>query len=126
MSLDSAYTIGGEAYTIGGEPYTIGASMTLPSLTTPYDVIVIPKGASGSLNLNNGNWSGASSFSITGLPSWAAQSGSTAIVNYTDAKWGGKGSNNTIGEGLWFIEVQAIGSDPELTTSTFIYLYINK
>jgi len=94
-----------------------------PTLTTPYTTIVLDRGTSGSINLG-ANWTGASTFSIKQLPFWMTQSGDTGTVNYTNVQWGGKNSDNTIGGGVWNIEVQAIDSTGLLTTETSIWLYV--
>ena len=94
-----------------------------PTLTTPYTTIVLDRGTSGSINLGT-NWAGASTFSIKELPFWMTQSGTTGTVNYTNVQWGGRNSDNTIGSGVWNIEVQAIDDTGLLTTETSIWLYV--
>ena len=95
-----------------------------PTLTTPYDTLMLSLGATGSIDLG-ANWSGAATYSITGLPEWMVQDGTTGTVDYTNVKWGGISSDNTIGHGLWELEVQAIATE-DLTTSTSIWLYARK
>lgn len=96
-----------------------------PVLTTPYTTIVLDRGTSGSINLAP-NWSGASTFLIQELPLWMEQSGTTGTLNYTNVQWGGKNSENTIGGGVWSIQVQAIDSTGLLTTETSIWLYVRR
>lgn len=111
------------------QDYIMSAQLTTiapegaPTLTTPYTTIVLDRGDSGSIDLST-NWTGASTFAISGLPLWMAQSGSTGTVDYTNVQWGGKNSDNTIGHGVWDIQVQAIDSSGLLTTETAIWLYI--
>lgn len=98
---------------------------TAPTLTTPYSVIVLDLGNTSSIDLSS-NWSGASSFSITQLPNWMEQAGTTGVVDVTNATWGGKTSDNTIGEGVWDINVEAIAGEGIPTTSTTIWVYVRR
>lgn len=102
--------------------YTI-ADGSAPTLTTPYSTIVLDLGATGSIDLST-NWSGASTFNITQLPNWMTQVGDTGVVNYADTSWGGQYSNNSIGGGKWFMEVEAIDATGLLSASTGIWVYI--
>ena len=121
----TSITFGGDEITFGGDVITFGGSMTAPTLTTPYETLKLTRGTSGSINFGS-NWSGATSFEFFGLPDWMVQSGDTGTVNYTNASWGGKNSSNSIGSGLWSINIKAIGSDPELFSTTSVYLYVRR
>lgn len=93
-----------------------------PTLGIPYTTIVLDRGTSGSIDFAP-NWTGADTFSIKQLPPWMTQVGDTGTVNYTNVKWGGKNSSNSIGGGAWNIQIQAIDSTGLLTTETSIWLY---
>lgn len=114
----------GRAY---NDPSTLGAYAFIssggPTLTTPYSTIQLAVGGSGTLNLGS-NWSGASTFVISQLPSWAVQDGTTGNVNYTSACWGTEQSDVCIGDGIWDVQVQAIDSSGELTTEAHFYLRV--
>jgi hypothetical protein len=58
------------------------------------------------------------------MPNWMTQVGDTGVVNYADTSWGGQYSENSIGGGKWFMEVQAIDTTGLLTASTGIWVYI--
>jgi hypothetical protein len=100
----------------------VGAS-GIPVLDFPYTVQVLDLGATGAIDFSP-NWSGASTYSITGLPSWMTQSGDSGAVTYTSASWGGQWSDNSIGGGRWAINVQAIDASGLLSASTSIWVYI--
>jgi hypothetical protein len=94
-----------------------------PTLTDPYTVQVLDLGATGSIDFGT-NWAGASTFNITNMPNWMTQVGTTGVVNYTDTTWGGQYSENSIGGGNWFMEIEAIDTTGLLTASTGIWVYI--
>jgi hypothetical protein len=101
--------------------YTIAAAGA-PTFT-PYTTIVLDKSATGSIDLST-NWTGASTFNITNMPNWMTQVGDTGVVNYADTSWGGQYSENSIGGGKWFMEIEAIDTTGLLTASTGIWVYI--
>ena len=101
--------------------YTIAAAGA-PTFT-PYTTIVLDKSATGSIDLST-NWTGASTFNITNMPNWMTQVGETGVVNYADTSWGGQYSENSIGGGKWFMEIEAIDTTGLLTASTGIWVYI--
>ena len=94
-----------------------------PQPIEPYKVIILNLGDTLSIDLST-NWIGVESFLITRLPSWMTQVGTTGVVDVTDAIWGGRTSDNTIGTGVWIINVQATSGG--LSTSTKIWVYLRK
>jgi hypothetical protein len=95
----------------------------VPALTTPYTTVVLDKSATGSIALST-NWTNASTFNITNMPNWMTQVGDTGVVNYADTSWGGQYSENSIGGGNWFMEIEAIDASGLLSASTGIWVYI--
>ncbi len=99
------------------------SSGATPTLTTPYSTVQLVLGDSGSIDAGS-NWSGASSFIISQLPSWASQDGTTGTINYTDACWGTENSDVCIGDGIWDIQVQAIDSSGLIKSEGNFYLRV--